>query len=158
MNMNEYKEYMRKVKEGVIETGTNACNYVKEHYDAFKKDMDKRMAEDELDLESLFGKYMLPTDVVETDDSMIYIMDVPGCEKKDISVQIEDKELVISVNRVVNYDSGDCTSHEREDLVLTRRFKLPNKSEKSAKADYENGVLTVVIPRQKSKTINIEIN
>ena len=148
MNMNEYKEYMRKVTEGVIETGTNACNYVKEHYDSFKKDMDKRMAEDELDLESLFGKYMLPTDVVETDDSMIYIMDVPGCEK----------ELVISVNRVVNYDSGDCTVHEREDLVLTRRFKLHNKSEKSAKADYENGVLTVVIPRQKSKTINIEIN
>ena len=27
MNMKEYKEYMRKVTEGVIETGTNACKF-----------------------------------------------------------------------------------------------------------------------------------
>lgn len=87
------------------------------------------------------------TDIREDVDRVTVIMELPGVDKKDIKVTAEDRYLDLEV------DSPDKRYSKHLDLPCN---VLPG----SAKANYKNGVLEVVMrrpaPKRKGKAVRVE--
>jgi len=72
-------------------------------------------------------------DVVSSDKEVRVIAEMPGVEKGDINVTINERSLVISV--------------DREDRRYYKELELPGIVDpKGAKSNYNNGILEVTIP------------
>ena len=108
--------------------------------------------------------HAMKCDVYEKDGNYNIEMDIPGYDKKDISIECEDGILTISAekNNEVNEENEDKKYIRRERVYgkITRSFSFADIDEENITADFNNGILTVVIPKsqkQESKRI-IEIN
>lgn len=86
------------------------------------------------------------TDVTEEDDKVRVIVELPGVDRDDIDLRSEDSELTISV--------------DTERKKFCKRLELPcDVRPDSARAEYRNGVLTVLMdkavrPQGKKIAIN----
>jgi HSP20 family protein len=102
------------------------------------------------------------TDMSETETEYKVILDLPGIEKKDITVNIKDHRLVISGERKKEEkeEKRDFMRKERYFGSFYRSFTLPEPIKKDAiKAQFKDGVLEVTVPKneeKKSKSINID--
>ncbi len=103
-------------------------------------------------------------DVIEDDDTILLKLDTPGMEKKDISVEMEDGNLVIQGERKheTKETKGSYTRLERGYGSFMRSFSVPDYIDQEAiKASCKNGILEVSlkkVPGKKKvvKTIAIE--
>ena len=98
-------------------------------------------------------------DVEETEDAWIIDVELPGVDRKDVSVEMRNSELVIS---------GDVKEKERKG-VLRRRARrtghfeyhvaLPGESdEEHIDAKLHDGILTVRVPKtEQEKPRRIEV-
>ncbi len=100
-------------------------------------------------------------DVEETDDSFIVRMDLPGMNKKDIHVSLDNNVLTIQGERKREKEEKDANYYctERFHGSFRRSFTLPSQVDPDQiKADYKNGVLTVTLPKkEEAKARKIEI-
>uniref|UniRef100_A0A5B7AC80 Putative 17.class I heat shock protein-like n=1 Tax=Davidia involucrata TaxID=16924 RepID=A0A5B7AC80_DAVIN len=91
----------------------------------------------------------------ETPEAHILNADVPGLRKEEVKVEVvDDRVLQISGERTREQEEKDDTWHrvERSCGKFIRRFRLPeNARMDQVKANMENGVLTVVIPKVEQK-------
>jgi len=86
------------------------------------------------------SSYVEPfTDVIEEEDVVRVVVDMPGVEKEDINIEATETELRISA--------------ERGERKYSKVVKLPVAVvPETAKATYKNGVLTVTIEKaEKAK-------
>lgn len=110
--------------------------------------------------ESLWAPVM---DIEETKDDIIVKAEIPGMTKEDVKIQITGDLLTISGERKREEESKDKTYHriERSYGQFQRMITLPSEVQSSkAKASYENGVLTIRLPKSeevKPKEISIEV-
>ena len=91
-------------------------------------------------------------DVKETDSEIVVRSDMPGVKKEDIKVQLENDVLTISAERKGEEKKEGETWHLRETWhgSYKRAFVVPEGIDPSEiKAGYENGVLTVTVPKPK---------
>lgn len=88
----------------------------------------------------------------EDGDDTVLMAEVPGMKKEDIHLQIKDDLITISGERKVEYpEKASVHRVERRALRFNRSMKLPAKVDiDKVKADYENGILKVVLPRAES--------
>ncbi|WP_324756153.1 Hsp20/alpha crystallin family protein [Haloarcula sp. GH36] len=92
----------------------------------------------------------VPTDLVETDDEFVVRMDLPGFDTEDIDVTLaEDRKLSVTAERDESAESADgqYLTRERRRQSLSRTVRLPGPVEDDAAASYEDGVLTVHLPK-----------
>lgn len=87
------------------------------------------------------------TDIIEEKDHIRVIVELPGVEKDDIQLHVEDRTLDISV--------------DKEDRKFSKDLELPSAVDTdSAKASYKNGVLEVtlkkVAPKKRGRPVKIE--
>ena len=98
-------------------------------------------------------KSWLPAvDVNETETEFFLSADMPGLDKKDVSVDIHDGVITIKGERVIdNKKSTDgYRIRERQLGSFNRSFRLPdNVNEDKVAAKFKNGVLTVTLPKTK---------
>jgi HSP20 family protein len=105
-----------------------------------------------------------PVDVRETEHELIVAADVPGLKFEDIDVRLENGTLTIKGERKFESKEEKTGYHrvERSYGVFQRVFDLPDTVEvEGVKADYKNGVLTVVLPKKeiaKPKQIKVQVN
>ena len=108
-------------------------------------------------------------DLVEENDSFVIKADLPGLQKSDINVNIEENLLSLSGTRKSEHkekseEAGETTVYRSERYVgnFYRSFELPADVDASGvKAAFENGVLTVTIPKREEaqpKKIDIEVS
>jgi len=93
------------------------------------------------------------TDIVETDTAHQLILELPGMEKKDISIKVEDRLLVISgqVERKEESEDLRIRRQERFSGSFSRRFRLPAGIETDKiDAEFKNGLLTVTLPKSEA--------
>ena len=102
-------------------------------------------------------------DVVETERDLMVVVDVPGCAPGDIELVLENNLLTISGERKSQWQEGDDRKAfhlaERRYGRFTRAFVLPRDVDQDGiRARFENGVLTVSIPKsEKARRRRIEI-
>ena len=91
-------------------------------------------------------------DVNETETKFFLSADMPGLDKKDVSVDIHDGVITIKGERVIdNKKSTDgYRIRERQLGSFNRSFRLPdNLNEDKVVAKFKNGVLSITLPKTK---------
>lgn len=103
-------------------------------------------------LQQLYRGEGLKTDIHEKDGNYILEMEVPGYDKKNIEVTLEDGYLNVSVSRNESKEEVDDKKNyikrERRYGKCSRSFYVGNVDEQNIDATYENGVLTIKVPKQ----------
>jgi HSP20 family protein len=100
--------------------------------------------------------------ISETDNKLSIDVDIPGMNKEDINVNLENGTLTISGERKNKSEEEGRTFHRVETRYgsFERSFQLPdNVDEESVEASYENGILTIDIDKKEEKVrkqINIK--
>lgn len=103
-------------------------------------------------------------DIQENKDDVILTFELPGMDKKDIKVWIEDNVLTVSGERKIrNEEKTDMyVRTEIRDGSFNRSFTLPRTIDSGKiSADYKNGLLTVTLIKTeeaKPKEIEIKVN
>jgi len=91
-------------------------------------------------------------DLSETDKDVIVKVELPGMDKGDVSVELEDNTLMISGEKKEEHEDKNRHWHFREQTFgsFHRQIPLPvTVKEDKAKAAFRNGMLTVTIPKDK---------
>lgn len=103
--------------------------------------------------------FVPPVDILEDEDGLTLIADMPGAEKDGISIGIEDDILVIE-GRIADAHEGENVHREFEPRDYHRRFQLNDGIDReTASAEFTDGVLTLKLPKAeaaKPKQIKIE--
>lgn len=105
-----------------------------------------------------------PRGDVHEDDKNYYVdADLPGLEKKDVSINVENHVLTLSGSREDKREEKKKGYYrlERQTGQFERRFQFgENVDYSKASAEFEKGVLKVVIPKKEkdqSSKFGIEI-
>ena len=103
----------------------------------------------------------MPMDAYRKDDSFLIRLDLPGVETDSIELTVEDDVLTIKAERLAprNSDGVEQTISERSFGTFIRQVLLGTKLQTDQiRADYESGVLTIVIPvAEHAKPRRIEV-
>ena len=93
-------------------------------------------------------------DIRDEGDRYIVKMDLPGHTKADIIVSLDGQSLTVSGKRTEDIQREEKSKyfiHERTAGEFMRSFSLPGPVKQTgAKAKYENGVLSVEIPKDQA--------
>lgn len=100
-------------------------------------------------------------DVWETDNEIVYAVDLPGVPEDKISVELEDGVLTVTAEREREQEVKEDRFYrfERRFGTFTRSIALPQGvTEKDVTAEYRNGVLEVHVRKpEEAKTRRIQI-
>lgn len=98
----------------------------------------------------------IKSDIIENEKDYSIIMDVPGVDKKDVSVNVENEYLTVSVKREASNEDKNkkYIKHERMSESYERSFYVGNISNESIKAKMDNGVLTISVPKEEKPQEN----
>jgi HSP20 family protein len=103
--------------------------------------------------------FLPPVDIWEDDQQVVIQLDVPGCHTDNLSAEAIDGQLVVTGERSVSDGANRRYRSERWQGRFVRSFTLPQGVDgASITADYEDGVLTVRLPKPeeaKPRAINI---
>ena len=109
-------------------------------------------------------KWSPRVEVTELDDHFEVSAELPGLNREDIKVEVNDRILTISGERQAEKEKKNRSIHLCERIYgsFTRSFKLPSlvKADK-IDAEFKNGVLTLNMPKMeeaKSKQIAIKVD
>src|SRR5210317_1867593 len=119
----------------------------------------------QLNTELSFADWAPSVDIEEEDDRYLIKADLPGVDKKDIDVKLENGVLSIRGEKQTEKETGKGTKRHRTERfhgTFARSFTLPDavKAEK-VDASYKDGVLSLTIPKAeeaKPKSINIKVS
>jgi len=100
-------------------------------------------------------------DVWETDNEIVYALDLPGIPEDKISVELDDGALTISAERERTQEESEDRFYrfERRHGTFSRTFGVPQGvTEGDIHADYRNGVLEVHVKKpEQPKPRRIQI-
>jgi HSP20 family protein len=96
----------------------------------------------------------MKVDVKEDDKGYTVQAEVPGVKKEDIQVDIDGNQISLraEVKKEKEEKKGEKTVYsERSYGMVSRSFTLPVEvDEKSAKAEYKDGVLNLTLPKKSN--------
>ena len=99
------------------------------------------------------GRYYIPyTDIHETDEALTVVMEMPGVEKKDINVSLENDVLRVDgqIDFGKKYEGMEPVYTEGNVGPYTRSFTLSNRiDQEKISAQLKDGVLTLTLPKAK---------
>ena len=97
------------------------------------------------------GSSGIRDDIRETDKEYIVDAEIPGVNKDDIKVELVDDVLTISVerNEQINEERENYIRRERRYGSCSRSFYVENVKNDGVKAKYDNGILTITLPKQE---------
>ncbi len=107
------------------------------------------------------ARYYLPaTDIYEVDDALTVVMEVPGVDRKNVEVKLENDELRIEARiDFSNYEGMEPLYTEYNVGHFSRTFSLSQKiDQQRIDAQLEDGVLTLTLKKvQEAMPRRIEI-
>lgn len=101
---------------------------------------------------------VMKTDVKETDDAYQVDIDLPGYKKEDVSVKLENGNLIVSAitdqSKEEKDDDGKYIRKERYVGNCTRQFYVGDEIKKDdIGAKMNDGILTLTIPKKDAKEL-----
>jgi HSP20 family protein len=100
-------------------------------------------------------------DIYDSENSTVIQADLPGMDKENISINMEENVLTLSGERSYENDVEKTNYYRKERAFGTfkREFTLPTSVDhEKIKADFKDGVLKIEIPKpeeKKPKSISI---
>lgn len=98
---------------------------------------------------------VMKTDIKEKKDKYVIEMDLPGYEKDNIKIEIEDGYLNVHASvedKADEDDEGDFVRKERYYGECSRSFYVGDEvKEEDIKASFKNGTLKITIPKKEAK-------
>jgi len=141
-------------------------------------EVQKRRGHGQDDFESLVGEFFgdsfipgvfkresttMRTDIRETDKEYVLEVEIPGMSKENINLDLKNDILTISASykQEENEEKKDYIRKERSYGCYQRSFRVDKVDNNAVSAKYEDGILTVLLPKLASDTevthkINIE--
>jgi Molecular chaperone (small heat shock protein) len=111
--------------------------------------------------EMMHGAWNPSVDIYEEKDNLVLEAELPGMNRDDFELSIENNVITLRGERKFekNADGDNYHRVERSYGSFTRSFTLPqNVTAEGAKAEFNNGVLHVTLPkREETKAKKIEI-
>ena len=108
----------------------------------------------------LYGKNasrLMKTDVKETDEGYEGDVDLPGFTKDEIKLELNNGYLTISTEKSLekkDEKKGKVLRQERYSGTMQRSFYVGSSiTEEDIKAKYENGVLSLTLPKKEAKKV-----
>jgi len=112
--------------------------------------------------ESSLSAWAPAVDIYETEQELVVKADLPDVDPKDLDIRVENNLLTIRGERKFEkkVSEENYLRVERSYGSFARSFTLANTVNSEAiKADYQNGVLTLTIPkREEAKPKQIKVN
>lgn len=107
----------------------------------------------------LFGhheKNLMKTDIRDEKDHYEMMVDLPGFKKDEIQLGLQDGYLAISAEKGLDKDendkNGNLIRQERYSGALSRSYYIGESiTEDEVKAKFEDGVLSIIIPKKEEK-------
>lgn len=124
-------------------------------------DMLKNIKDMQNDLERKFAKYTegVPEkpsmDLIETEDTIVVKTDLPGVKKEDVAIELTEDTLSVSATfkEEIEIEEANYIKKERKYGQAMRQIRLPAEVKvEEASAKFENGVLTITLPKMEVKT------
>ena len=105
----------------------------------------------------------MKADIKETSREYIIEVELPGANKNEINVEVEYEKVIVSVASGEENiaENQNYIRKERKYESRSRSFHVPNIKSDEAKAGFNNGVLTIILPKrqmnfEQKKSILIE--
>jgi len=102
-----------------------------------------------------------PVDIFENADGLVVIADLPGVEKSDLDVRVEEDVLTIKAS-AKSAMTVDTQAREYELGNFYRQFQLSDVvNQERIKAELKHGVLVLNLPKKeqaKPKHITVEVS
>ncbi|TLG72526.1 Hsp20/alpha crystallin family protein [Culicoidibacter larvae] len=112
-------------------------------------DMMNRFFTDDFSIDN--GSKAMKVDVQEHDDNFVVEADVPGNDKDDIHVEMNNHNLTIKVEHKQEHEEKDEAAkyirRERSYSSVQRVIHLPKSMDEGITAKLDNGVLTITVPK-----------
>lgn len=111
---------------------------------------------EELERDFFSGKDLgaFRTDIKDTGDAFVLEADLPGVKKEDIHIDIDGDCLSITADRSSSKEekdkAGEYIRCERFYGSFSRSFDISNVRANEITAAYDNGVLTLKMPKQEA--------
>jgi HSP20 family protein len=131
-------------------------------YDPFREALSLRDAMDRLFQESFVrptngwaAPANVPVDLHETEQGYVVTASLPGWKPEDVNITIQDGTLTLSgqysEQREPEQNGKTWHMRERKFASFSRSFTFPSAVDADkAEANYENGVLTLTLPKAES--------
>lgn len=100
------------------------------------------------------GDNQIKVDIKENEKEYLVEADLPGVKKEEINVDYNNGHLVIAVvkNEEINEERENFIRRERRSGSYSRSFYVDNVQEDKITAKFENGVLSMVLPKKDAGT------
>jgi HSP20 family protein len=106
----------------------------------------------------------LTVDVADREESFEVTVDVPGFDRDEIDVRVDNHTLTVAAEHEQESTEGEESfiHRERSHRTLTRSLELPAEiDEEAVEATLTNGVLTVTLPKveaDESQAVSVDID
>jgi len=100
------------------------------------------------------GRWNPAVDLYEKDDHFVIKAELPGVDKKDITIDLKDRLLTLSGERSYDNEVKEENYYRRERSYgkFQRSFTLPaDVDSDKIKAEFKDGVLQVEVPKPEEK-------
>ena len=99
------------------------------------------------------SKNDMKCDIYEKGGKVHIEMDIPGFNKEDVKVDLDDGILTIAATKQENKEEKEKNYYRKERTFGTfkRQFNVGNINEKAIDAKFYNGVLKINFPKEEQK-------
>jgi len=89
-------------------------------------------------------------DVQESENAYVIEAEMPGINKEEINLSLDDDRLTVSVrrNEEVKNEKGNYIHRERRYSSMQRSIFLAGVGDEGIDAKLENGVLSITVPKK----------
>jgi HSP20 family molecular chaperone IbpA len=94
---------------------------------------------------------LMKTDIKEKDGNYLLDIDLPGFDKEDIKIRLENEYLTVWASKEEKKEekgqNGEYIRQERYTGSCSRSFYVGNVKEENIKANFRNGTLSLTVPK-----------
>lgn len=118
--------------------------------------------------DNLFDDFMFPNikgnqfsnmrcDIYEKDGNIFLEMDIPGFNKEDVNIEIDNNDyLIITAEKNSSSEDAEDKNYIRRERIygkIQRSFYLDNVDKESIEATFENGILKINMSKKNEEKL-----
>lgn len=129
-------------------------NLMNSNVNSFDNFISNFFNDDFLTSSNMMGNFK--ADIKETPTEYIIDAELPGIKKEDITIDYKNNYLTVSANRqeVIEENNDNYIRKERHYGNFSRSFYIDDIDKNSVNARFDNGILSIVLPKLNNKFID----